>query len=461
MATTGYTLTERVEGIAFGKSALPAPPPPEKFLDIFSTLEDQFRDTCKGVGFLFGADSVTSNSNSVLVSNGWPPYARIASSFAAAAAHSELGKVLRWFAKAVVGLFVNGVKSGVGFPQQWDEYVRQQADLMEYRFELQGFGVLFTYILCQLAAVESAVSEGGVSGEYSPSEGAIVADVHLPDLGAAACYPETKQSGKLRPADGCKEAACASRVNQLVPRKRDKLTTAVGNASGPLSPLQPPARHSSATVSRTLERKTAMPPAVVSLGDGNVNGSLILGPSKSLLSPARGHMGIDPLYPQQLRQRSRPRSDTPPGCVPQPKQGGPTPVSRSVPRLSYSALQVRSCSPRDDVGDSGLYVGAPPPTSNDVSGLDDPSSHVFRRRREANKLLGDGDCGEQNGIRFSIGKASRVPPTTSLSPIEVQERMRASDLAKQYGVKSITNYAERDVENFKEQMKALRKLWEE
>ncbi|KAH9598204.1 hypothetical protein LSM04_007085 [Trypanosoma melophagium] len=171
------SLTERVEDIVLSRSALPEAITADKLKDILSSLEKRnnnnknnninISEKQKCQTRLFGTNSICTQTSNFLVSQGSPSHLRVMSSFVAAAAHSELGKMLEWFARAVVGLFVDGVKTGVAFPQQWEESIQQHPILAKHMFELQGFGVLFSYLLCQLAAVEAAVCEEGLSGEYN------------------------------------------------------------------------------------------------------------------------------------------------------------------------------------------------------------------------------------------------------------------------------------------------------
>ncbi|ORC91374.1 uncharacterized protein TM35_000063790 [Trypanosoma theileri] len=170
------SLTERVENIVLSQSALPDSISTEKLKGILSSLEKKNTSTTSTMSFLekqkcqpplFGVNSICARTSSFLVSQGSPSHLRVLGSFVAAATHSELGKMLEWFANAVVGLFVDGVKSGVDFPQQWEESLQQQPVLAKHMFELQGFGVLFSYLLCQLAAVETTVRAGGLSGVYN------------------------------------------------------------------------------------------------------------------------------------------------------------------------------------------------------------------------------------------------------------------------------------------------------
>ncbi|CBZ26266.1 conserved hypothetical protein [Leishmania mexicana MHOM/GT/2001/U1103] len=85
-----------------------------------------------------------------------PTSSRVASSFAAAGAHSVLGEMLQFFAESVTHLFTTGVAdpSVRAFPSEWDRrlHAPAAASLRQHHlYELQGFSALFTYMWGQVA----------------------------------------------------------------------------------------------------------------------------------------------------------------------------------------------------------------------------------------------------------------------------------------------------------------------
>ncbi|CAM44185.1 conserved hypothetical protein [Leishmania braziliensis MHOM/BR/75/M2904] len=115
---------------------------------------------------------------------GWPPASfsaasitrqcptsrRVASTFAAAGAHSMLGEMLQFFAESVTRLFTSGVAdpSVRAFPSEWDRrlHAPAAASLRQHHlYELQGFSTLFTYIWGQVATSLPLLREQNRDGQ--------------------------------------------------------------------------------------------------------------------------------------------------------------------------------------------------------------------------------------------------------------------------------------------------------
>ncbi|KAK7200495.1 hypothetical protein NESM_000104500 [Novymonas esmeraldas] len=97
-----------------------------------------------------------------------PTTRRVASSFAAAGAHSMLGEMLQLFAAAVTRLFTAGVTdpSVRAFPAEWDRRLNAPAAAslrQHHLYELQGFSTLFAFMWGQVATSLPLVREQSVA----------------------------------------------------------------------------------------------------------------------------------------------------------------------------------------------------------------------------------------------------------------------------------------------------------
>ncbi|CCW61197.1 unnamed protein product [Phytomonas sp. EM1] len=101
-------------------------------------------------------------------SGAYPTDARVRSCFAACGTHSVLGSFLQWFSEAILMLFTNGLESVASFPEQWEMRLQEErvgmSSLHQYMFELQGFGILFSYLWCRLAMLAN-LSQGSPGAE--------------------------------------------------------------------------------------------------------------------------------------------------------------------------------------------------------------------------------------------------------------------------------------------------------
>nr|CCC95609.1 unnamed protein product [Trypanosoma congolense IL3000] len=466
----GCGLTEQVEAIAWESSALPTALAPHQILDIFSALEKNSTELSKGKGFLFGVDSIASRSSSFLVSNGCPPSARITSSFAAAAAHSELGRMMSWFAGSVVSLFVNGVKSGVGFPQQWEEYLHQCPGLKEFRFELQGFSTLFAFLLCQLAAVESSLSVSGVSGDVSPS-----LETGLPGLqaGAQNLAVSDVEDGTLRSAvpnfPRC-PVVPSLKPQSIIHKKRNKFNT-VESSDISSNPLLSRMAELQRAANKPGGRRLSLPPPSVpgeEGASGNLlsqfsNGSMASATLRQQILPQTSFRCTEQLSTQNHDENLTDRPHT------NHRETNPTLPAEDPSHISSSRATLQSSGARHaSVSCINLSL-TPQPIASVTSILCSSANGKYSRLTGTRRTDGEGSgTGEQNRSEHTV--RGRVDHTNGYSRAELnslprvkeyEEKMRANELAKLYGVRNITNYSQRDEDDFKAHMNALRELLDE
>ncbi|CAG9583955.1 conserved hypothetical protein [Leishmania major strain Friedlin] len=201
---------------------------------------------------------------------GWPPTSfsaacikckcptsrRVASSFAAAGAHSMLGEMLQFFAESVTRLFTTGVAdpSVRAFPSEWDRrlHAPAAASLRQHHlYELQGFSTLFTYIWGQVAASlpllreqhgeEKALRESTERGMASSTSVAM-----RPTRGSSAKSPAAQQPPSRLPLSASAATAHQPQPFHRTARKGGSGGLESGNASAharPLLSLSPAALH--------------------------------------------------------------------------------------------------------------------------------------------------------------------------------------------------------------------------
>ncbi|KEG09438.1 hypothetical protein DQ04_05221020 [Trypanosoma grayi] len=435
------SLTEQVEEIAFAQSALPAALTSEKLKVILSSLEvKDMREIKRRGGHLFGAGSICAQSSSSLVTQGCPSRSRVQSSFVAAAAHSELGMMMHWFASAVVELFEDGVKNGVAFPQQWEEYVRQHPSLTKHTFELQGFSVLYSYLMCQLAVVEGALSECGLSGEYS----AAMATAAPPRLHGSK--ENTNMLGGIK--EHCEFTEVTRPGGVVEPRAvdsgtaRKRVTTtsdAFSHRNVSASLAQPPLTLALATGHlqsgwddigrKTTSDKTKLPPLIPVMSSS-------LPPTRCNQLP---HMAI---LPPQKKQPQKQRGRHDGGSS--PKDGKDPllyPQRRVSDNLALTSLHIHPFSTRAKKGE-GENGTARLERAVSGSGAHSPQRSSF------------GGLPLNEGTGPNVGRLSDARPSP-LRVEDIEQELRSRELCKLYGVKKIVNYSKRDLQEYNANMPVL------
>lgn len=153
--------TLRVQEIA-NSSALPPAPTPAVLTEMLTGLRQRnpVRSTCQRGMTSRAIEVALAEERALLVSQGCPTEARVRSCFAACGASSPLGAMLQWFCHSVIELLTNGASAVTSFPQEWETQLQSaredsSANLFPHLYELQGFGILFSYIWSQWAVLES------------------------------------------------------------------------------------------------------------------------------------------------------------------------------------------------------------------------------------------------------------------------------------------------------------------
>ncbi|CCW69222.1 unnamed protein product [Phytomonas sp. Hart1] len=164
-------ISQRVVQTVHSSSALPPSPRATHLQDFLRVLRENHGNKSEVVPLLgtilkqsetllFPSSVTMSLMKTELVQTGaYPTEARVRSSFAACGAHSVLGSLLQWFSESILMLFTCGLESVASFPEEWDARLQKEranmSSLHQYIFELQGFGILFSYLWCRLAMVAS------------------------------------------------------------------------------------------------------------------------------------------------------------------------------------------------------------------------------------------------------------------------------------------------------------------
>jgi hypothetical protein len=105
----------------------------------------------------FGADRIFAALTSHILVLGAPPGESVLNSFHAGGTRSNLGKITKRFADAVVSLFDEGPHNLAQFPSQWPFLVAEYAQ--KHTFELQGFGPLFSFIFFHVVTAQAKYEE--------------------------------------------------------------------------------------------------------------------------------------------------------------------------------------------------------------------------------------------------------------------------------------------------------------
>ncbi|ESL06277.1 hypothetical protein TRSC58_06051 [Trypanosoma rangeli SC58] len=444
--------SKTVEAIVFSESALPAALSSEQVQLIMSKLEkitSAEERPCEH--HFFGKDSVCAQTNSFLVSQGCPSHALVESCFAAAGEHSELGEMLQWFASAVVALFVDGVKSGVSFPQAWDESMRKYPTLAAHTFELQGFSALFSFLLFQLAAVEGTMSRRGASGDVTAVQKVVLRSSRKNVQRGIKREKVFRQREVLQErASGRFMATTSHSVETAVPKDTAvtaavTTTTIVGmgqrTANLTVLPHRPPAK--------TLIMRNVQPlwnPAEAS-DPSKALKSMVLSPSLEL--PAYNKCKVrflDSLVsPMQVLRRTADSGS----LVPYP---GETSLCNDSKCEDGSLVQT-------GVLTLPLVIRSKTITNNAENVSKDVDSNNGARTsiRSSNLQSVISPTAEESEPerRRRNGPADRPGPVRME---DLQQQMRAEELCRKYGVKKIVNYAERDLEEARDQMERMREI---
>ncbi|RNF14268.1 uncharacterized protein Tco025E_06112 [Trypanosoma conorhini] len=444
------SLSKGVETIAFADSALPAAMSSEQMQEIVTSLEQMTSAEGRPCAcHFFGKKSVCAQISSFLVSRGCPSHLLVEGAFVAAGEHSELGKMLQWFASAVVGLFVDGVKGGVTFPQAWEEAMRERPALAPHTFELQGFAALFSFLLCQLAAVEGTMSKSGASGEVaaahcvSPRDSRKKLQKRIPRENASGLHnlAQERTAGRALAAASNSDNGAVTKGAAITATTRT--TTIRALFAGVGQPTALPQR----PAGKTLKMKNVQPLWNPEGATGSFEALKPIVPPPSLqlstINAAKEEPLANILPPMPIRQQIANS-----GIIgPDPSEGSLSHYSKwqsenlAQNDVIIPPLAIRSKTTSDKAGDvdaevdadSGpcTFPGLPNPQGDSL--LTEEAPALVRRRR----LLSSGR-------------------PTPLREEDIQQRMRARELRRKYGVKKIVNYAERDLEDVREQMERMR-----
>ncbi|EKF29080.1 hypothetical protein MOQ_007151 [Trypanosoma cruzi marinkellei] len=459
-------LSKRVESIGLSESALPAALTSEQMEKIISKLEELNNVENRPCGRkFFGRDSVCAEVSSFLVSQGCPSQSLVESSFVAAGEHSELGQMLQWFARAVVALFVDGVKSGAKFPQAWEESMRRHPTFASHTFELQGVGALFSFLMCQLAAVESAMSKGGVSGDID--------DMRKVTLRSGQRKAKHRRSFDTGPGP-------RDNTQEHIPIKTFP-TQHINNEVA--VPKGISITNTAAAGAKTTTTTTAMA-TMTTHGDNEDRQNVITSASKPRLSLKTLKMkSVQPLWNASGTMDMSASVKPPLLCPPL------TSLSCNKSQEAHLRSSLLPMQPRQQA----TYVGASVPgvgrldhlshyskwpDENIVPPLAYTRSLTIRSLSAGNRHepvesaggISDGTanfpkfCGHQSGNASTREepKVEKKQPfryqfkQARLEDIEQQSRVR--ELRKQYGVKNIINYARQDMEDFRTEMQKMRDI---
>ncbi|EAN93366.1 hypothetical protein C3747_109g98 [Trypanosoma cruzi] len=457
-------LSKRVESIGLSESALPAALTSEQMQKIITNLEGLSSAENRPCGRnFFGRDSVCAEASSFLVSQGCPSQSLVESSFVAAGEHSELGQMLQWFARAVVALFVDGVKSGTKFPQAWEESMRRHPTLASHTFELQGVGALFSFLMCQLAAVESAMSKCGVSGEIGA----------MRKVELRSDQRKAKKRNGFDTVSGQRDGTQEHVLRKNVPTQKNSNEAAVPKDTS----ITNTAAAGATTTTTTTATATAQ-------GDNVDRQTVITSATKPRLSLRTLKMkSVQPLWNASGTTDVSAPLKPPIPCPPL------TSLSCNKSQEAHSGSFLSPMQPRQQVACSGALAPG-------VGGLDHLShyskwpdenivpplacTHALtirslsaRNNREPVDSDGDACDGTSNFPKLR-GHLSGTASTTEEPKVEkkqpfnsqfkhlrledIEQQSRVQELRKQYGVKNIINYARQEVEDFKTEMQKMRDI---
>ncbi|KAG5490565.1 hypothetical protein JKF63_00685 [Porcisia hertigi] len=179
-----HTLTDRtlaVEQIMGGRSLLPPSPAADQLLRLLRESGHPCASPAKQGGSSDVLEWTPTSFSAANITRHCPSSGRVASSFAAAGAHSMLGEMLQFFAESMTRLFVIGVAdpSVRAFPSEWERrlHAPAAASLRQHHlYELQGFSTLFMFVWGKVAAsFPFSIGQGEEQALLEPAAGTTVA----------------------------------------------------------------------------------------------------------------------------------------------------------------------------------------------------------------------------------------------------------------------------------------------
>ncbi|RNF08640.1 hypothetical protein TraAM80_02666 [Trypanosoma rangeli] len=444
--------SKTVEAIVFSDSALPAALSSEQVQLIVSRLEEiTSADKRPCEHHFFGKDSVCAQTNSFLVAQGCPSRALVESCFVAAGEHSELGEMLQWFASAVVALFVDGVKSGVSFPQAWEESMRRYPTLAAHTFELQGFSALFSFLLFQLAAVEGTMSRRGASGDVTDvqevmrrsSRKNVQRGIKRERVFRQREVTQERASGRFM-------ATASHNVGTAAPKDTAvaaaaTTTTIAGMCQRTANPTVLPHR----PLAKTLIMRNVQPLWNPEEATDSSKALKPMVPSPSLELPAsnKGKVRFLDSMPSPMQV---PRQTADSGTL------APDPGETSL--FHYSKCKDGT------LVQAGVFT---PPLAIQSKTITNNTENVNKDVDSNNGACTSLRLSNLQGVISPTAEESaserrrRKVPADRPGPFrmeDLQQQMRTEELRRKYGVKKIINYAERDLEEARDQMERMREI---